>query len=152
MKRARRLLRDSWPSNSARASCPLKPRRCLRLPRCRRCGVIFEYDEEGNAMSRSIESEARRRQLLRFALAGGALTALEFSALIRAALAAEPRAARQGVREARGDVRVNGQPVQAGAPVNPGDNIETGADSRTLIVINRDAFMLRDNSRLESHA
>jgi len=58
-------------------------------------------------------------------------------------------AGRQGVIELEGSVLINGQSAQKGLPVNPGDVIATGADSRLVFVMGKDAFLLRERTRLE---
>ncbi len=55
----------------------------------------------------------------------------------------------QGVYRVHGDARVNGLPAKRGMQVKPGDAVTTSAGSEIVFVVNRDAFMLRANSRLE---
>jgi hypothetical protein len=55
----------------------------------------------------------------------------------------------QGVRAARGDVKVNGKPVTLGGLIRPGDTIEIGKDAVAAFVVGQDAFMLRNDSRAE---
>jgi hypothetical protein len=54
-----------------------------------------------------------------------------------------------GVARVRGDVRVNGKPAQRGMEVKPGDVITTGPDAELVVVVGRDAFMVRPQSRIE---
>ena len=89
----------------------------------------------------------RRRWLLRAAASLG--TAFVPSA-IRQALAMGERPAAPGLYRVEGDVRVNGSPAPAGLLVRPGDVIETGARSQAVIVVARDAYLLRADSRLET--
>lgn len=54
-----------------------------------------------------------------------------------------------GVARVRGDARINGKPAQRGMEVRPGDVITTGRDAELVVVIGRDAFLVRANSRIE---
>jgi hypothetical protein len=82
----------------------------------------------------------RRRALL--ALAAG----IGIPAALRLALA---QTQAQGVRSAKGDVRVNGKPVTLGGLVRPGDTIEVGKDAVAAFVVGEDAFLMRSASRAE---
>jgi len=67
--------------------------------------------------------------------------------LVRDALGAG--SVEQGVYRAQGDARVNGVPAKRGMEIKPGDAVTTHAGSEIVFVLNRDAFMLRANSRFE---
>lgn len=67
--------------------------------------------------------------------------------LVRGALAAGK--IEKGVYRVRGDVRINGAPAKEGMDVRPGDTVVTGRGAQIVFVINRDAFLLRADSRLE---
>jgi hypothetical protein len=67
--------------------------------------------------------------------------------LARDALAAG--SVEEGIYRVRGDARVNGERAQQGMRVRPGDAVATLAGGEVVFVINRDAFLLRANSRLE---
>jgi hypothetical protein len=67
--------------------------------------------------------------------------------LVRDALAAG--SVEEGIYRVRGEARVNGALARKGAPVRPGDTVATSAGGEVVFVINRDAFLLRANSRLE---
>jgi hypothetical protein len=67
--------------------------------------------------------------------------------LVRDALAAG--SIEKGVYRVRGDARVNGAPAREGMDVNPGDAVATASGGQIVFVINRDAFLLRANSRVE---
>ncbi|MDP4073318.1 iron dicitrate transport regulator FecR [Acidovorax sp. A1169] len=58
--------------------------------------------------------------------------------------------AQQGrnVVEMRGDVRRNGQALAAGEGIAPGDRIETGPGSTVVFTVGKDAFMVRQNTRI----
>lgn len=83
----------------------------------------------------------RRRALLALGAAMG------MPAALRLALAQSFPA--QGVRNTRGEVRINGKPAEPGTPVRPGDAIETGRRGYATFVVGEDAFLVRANSRAE---
>jgi hypothetical protein len=66
---------------------------------------------------------------------------------LRAALAAGSLP--PGVAQIKGDVRINGKPAERGQRVAPGDEIVTGRDGELVFVAERDAFLVRANSRIE---
>lgn len=67
--------------------------------------------------------------------------------LVRDALAAGR--IEKGVYRVRGDARINGAPAKEGMDVMAGDTVVTASGAEIVFVINRDAFLLRANSRLE---
>jgi len=67
--------------------------------------------------------------------------------VVREALAAGTL--EKGVYRVRGEARVNDAPARRGMAVGPGDAVATAAGSEIIFVVNRDAFLLRANSRLE---
>ena len=77
----------------------------------------------------------------RFLGAGAALL------LVRDVLAAG--ALEKGVYRVSGEARLNGAPARRGMDVKAGDVIQTGAASEIIFVVNRDAFLMRGDSRLE---
>jgi len=83
----------------------------------------------------------RRRTLL--ALAAG----IGLPAVLRQAIA--QTVFQQGVRSAQGDVRINGRPAAPGSPVRAGDTVVLGDRALAAFVVGQDAFLLRENSRLE---
>jgi hypothetical protein len=87
-----------------------------------------------------------RRIWLARAAAGGAALALGMMRL-RDALAAD--AVETGVSRVRGDVRINGKPAQRGMDVGPGDVVTTGRNAELVVVVGRDAFLIRADSRVE---
>jgi hypothetical protein len=89
---------------------------------------------------------ASRRIWLARAAAGGAALALGLMRL-RDALAVG--AVEPGVARVRGDVRINGKPAQRGMEVKPGDVITTGLGAELVVVVGRDAFLVRADSRIE---
>lgn len=66
---------------------------------------------------------------------------------VREALAAGT--VEKGVYRVSGEARINGVPARLGMEVRPGDAVVTAAGSEIIFVINRDAFLLRANSRLD---
>ncbi|HZN85981.1 MAG TPA: hypothetical protein VFB53_04255 [Burkholderiales bacterium] len=67
--------------------------------------------------------------------------------LVRDALAAG--GVEEGIYRVRGEARVNDARARQGMRVRPGDAVATLAGGEMVFVINRDAFLLRANSRLE---
>lgn len=55
----------------------------------------------------------------------------------------------KGVYRIRGDVRINGTAAAEGMDVKAGDVVTTGARSETIFVTGKDAFLIRENSRVE---
>ena len=55
----------------------------------------------------------------------------------------------KGVYRIRGDVRINGTPAAEGMDVKAGDVVTTGPRSETIFVTGKDAFLIRENSRVE---
>ncbi|MDP1673828.1 MAG: hypothetical protein Q8L65_12045 [Burkholderiales bacterium] len=94
-----------------------------------------------------MSDEAFRRGRRRW-LRGAAAVSLATGMLkLRAALAAG--ALPPGVARFKGEVRINGKPVEPGQRVAPGDVIVTGQGAELLFVAERDAFLVRANSRIE---
>lgn len=79
-------------------------------------------------------------------LAGVSLVSLQMLVLRRALAAGSVE---KGVARVRGDARINGVPAQLGMDVKAGDVVTTGADGEIVFVIDRDAFLMRANSRIE---
>ena len=79
---------------------------------------------------------------------GATATAIAAGMLhLRAALAAGTLP--PGVAQIKGDVRINGKPAERGQRVAPGDVIVTGKNGELVCVTERDAFLVRANSRIE---
>jgi len=83
--------------------------------------------------------DIRRRALLAVAAGTG------MHAMLRSALAQ----AQQGIRTAKGEVKVNGKPVTVGGLIKPGDTIEVGKDAVAAFVVGQDAFLMRSNSHAD---
>ena len=87
-----------------------------------------------------------RRTWLKRAAASGAALAAAMSYLRHAlAMGAVP----PGVYRAQGDVRINGKPAQKGVELKPGDVVTTGRDAELVVVVGKDAFLMRASSRVE---
>jgi hypothetical protein len=55
----------------------------------------------------------------------------------------------RSIHELTGKVTINGQPASATSKIGAADRIETGPESRLIFVVGADAFLVRENSRLE---
>ncbi len=88
--------------------------------------------------------ERARREWLRRALLGGAAIPL----LIRDVLAASPPRSR--LVRTNGEVLINGKPAKIGASVRPGDSVATARGGSAVFVIGRDAFLMREESQLQT--
>jgi hypothetical protein len=97
-------------------------------------------------MRRKTENSFRRGR--RTWLRGATAAAIAAGMLqLRSALAAG--SVPPGVAQLKGDVRINGKPAQRGQRVVLGDVIVTGRDGELVFVTERDAFLVRANSRIE---
>lgn len=54
-----------------------------------------------------------------------------------------------GVNQLDGKVHVNGAQAHVGTPVRPGDRVTTGHASSAVIVVGKDAFLLRSQTTIE---
>ena len=82
-------------------------------------------------------------------LHGAAAAAIAASGMLqlRAALAAGTLP--PGIAQIKGDVRINGKPAERGQRVNAGDVIVTGKGAELVFVSEKDAFLVRADSRIE---
>jgi len=95
---------------------------------------------------RAVMKNMSRRAWLKRAAASAAALAVAMGQLRQAlAMGAVP----PGVYQARGDVRINGKPAQKGVELKPGDVVTTGRDAELVVVVGKDAFLMRANSRVE---
>ncbi len=83
----------------------------------------------------------RRRDFL----IGSAALAAQL-ALLRRALAAG--SVEKGVYRVRGDARINGEPARQGQEIRTGDSVTTGPGAELVLVVGRDAYMVRERSSL----
>ena len=96
-------------------------------------------------LSATPQAESRqRRRILRMLAASG----LSASNALQFALAQQSQSA-QGMRQARGDVRVNNNSAAEGTRVQPGDTVSTGADGIAMFTVGGDAYLLRPNSTVQ---
>lgn len=95
------------------------------------------------------DSTARRAWLKRIA-AGGTLAGGGIVALIGRALANGDLGGRQGVVQLEGTATVNGRPAKVGTAVEVGQRVATGPGSHAVIVLGKDAFLLRDDTSIET--
>ena len=95
------------------------------------------------------DSPARRAWLQRFA-AGGALAGGGILGAIGRALANGDLGGRQGVVQLEGTASVDGRPARVGTAVEVGQRVATGPGSHAVIVLGKDAFLLRDNTSIET--
>lgn len=91
--------------------------------------------------------DTTRRRLLQHLLATSAFAG-GVSGLIREALAMGSRPIAPGIHDIRGSVKLNGKPAQPGELVRRGDSVTTGTSGQAVLVIERDAFMLRENTQV----
>lgn len=89
------------------------------------------------------ESLRLRRALLKILAGSGLASAIPGRA------SAQSGTPVQGIRALEGDVRINGRPAAAGTPVRPGDSVATGGGANAMIVVGRNAYLARENSRIE---
>ncbi len=91
-------------------------------------------------------NNTRRRQWLKSAAALGLLGPAGISGLIQEVLAKGDVPTIAGINTLQGTATVNGKPARVGTPVKPGDRVTTGPNSFAVVVVGRDAYLLRDNS------
>lgn len=93
--------------------------------------------------------EESRRQFLLYLLSIGAFAAVPGCSTSRSPSAPKQMPANRSIYRLKGDVRVNGQPADLETLVSPGDTVETLKESYVIFVVNKDAFIVRSNSRME---
>jgi hypothetical protein len=96
----------------------------------------------------TLMQNALRRRWLKSAAALGLLGPAGISGLIQEALAKGDLPITQGIQSLTGTVTVNGQPAKVGMPVKVGDRVATGAKSSAVVLVGKDAYLLRDNSTI----
>lgn len=82
-------------------------------------------------------------------LRGAAAASLAAAGMLRLRTALAAGAVPPGVAQIKGDVRINGKPAERGQRIATGDRIVTGRGAELVFVVERDAFLLRADSRLE---
>jgi len=100
---------------------------------------------------RSYDAEDPRRAFLLKALAAGLLAAGGIPAAKAQFFGRKPQRLPPGqsVYEAAGTVTVNGQAATSATRISASDRVETGKGAQLIFVVGFDAFLLRENSRLE---
>ena len=91
---------------------------------------------------------AFRRRWLKTAAALGLLGPAGISGLIQEALAKGDVPPVAGINSLTGTAQVNGVAAKVGTPVKPGDRVTTGPNSFAVVVVGKDAYLLRDNSTI----
>jgi hypothetical protein len=103
-------------------------------------------------MSRLTDNDASRRRFLLGMLAMGAFSSLPGCAsgpkVNRAMPMPDMMPADKSVFQYMGQFTVNGQAADLQSLVTPGAVIETGDKSEVIFVVNKDAFLMRSNSRM----
>jgi hypothetical protein len=97
------------------------------------------------------DAEDPRRAFLLTALAAGLLAASGIPAARAQLFGRRPQKlpAGQSVYEATGEVMVNGQAATRATRIGASDRIETGKGAQLIFVVGFDAFLMREQSRLE---
>src|SRR5450432_704061 len=102
----------------------------------------------------SEDIDPARRELLVWALANGLFAAggaFGFGSALAQPLGKVPKPlpAGRSFYEVSGPVMVNGKAATLATAVGVNDTVETGKAAQAIFVVGSDAFILRDNSRLE---
>jgi len=87
-----------------------------------------------------------RRTRLKQLAALGLLGPAGISGLIQDALAKGDAPAVPGINALSGSATVNGQAAKVGSAVKPGDKVTTGKGSYAVVLVGKDAFLLRDST------
>src|SRR5215831_5480469 len=96
-----------------------------------------------------MDDAARREWLLRMA-ASGALGGAGLIGVVARALAAGDLGGKQGLVRLQGTATVAGQPARESTTVKFGDRVATGPDSQAVVVLDKDAFLMRSNTVIET--
>lgn len=103
-------------------------------------------------MSRE-EFEESRRRFLEKMLAAGLYSASAGGVLLPAAATAMGKIPEElpdgkSIYRLTGNATVNGKVASEGTVIKPGDEVQTGDNSELVFVVDKDAFILRENSQL----
>ena len=93
-----------------------------------------------------MSSRPSRRTCLKQLATLGLLGPAGISGLIQDALAKGDLPAISGINTLSGSATVNGQAAKVGTGVKPGDKVSTGKGSYAVVVVDKDAFLLRDST------
>ncbi|MBL8511426.1 MAG: hypothetical protein JNM52_07255 [Betaproteobacteria bacterium] len=99
-------------------------------------------------MNDSTKPLSARRRWLAQATALGVLGPAGLSGFIQEALAKGDLSGVQGIATLTGQATVNGAPAKVGTKVVTGDKVATSANSSTVVVVGKDAYLLRDNTQV----
>jgi FecR protein len=89
-----------------------------------------------------------RRTTLKQLAALGLLGPAGISGLIQEAFARGDLPTASGVNSVSGSLSINGQAAKTGSMVKPGDRVTTAKDSSAVVVVGRDAYLLRDSTNV----
>jgi hypothetical protein len=92
-------------------------------------------------------STLSRRELLQCA-GLSALGATGWMGYLSAALAKGDLPTVQGLHDVKGSVSINGRASQRGAALKPGDRVVTGDGGQAILVVGKDALLLRANTNV----
>ena len=98
-------------------------------------------------MPRISDLDESRRQFLLYLLATGSLATLPAHSATLSRLPSRLPPG-QSIYRLKGDVRVNGATATLTSPINARDIVETGRKSFVIFVVEKDAFILRSNSKM----
>ncbi len=90
-----------------------------------------------------------RRAFIYQLLAGSGLGIAGLTGFMRTALGMGTFSITQGMRKVRGDVKINGVSAEVGTLVKYGDVVTTGPDGYAVFVIDKSAYLIRDNTHIE---
>lgn len=90
---------------------------------------------------------SRRTTLIQLA-ALGLLGPAGISGYIQEALAKGDAPVLSGIQSLTGSAAINGKDAKVGSAVNPGDRVSTGKDSLAVVVVGKDAYLLRDGTNV----
>jgi hypothetical protein len=93
-----------------------------------------------------MSSQRSRRNHLKQLAALGLLGPAGICGLIQDALAKGDAPAIPGINALSGSATVNGLAAKVGSAVKPGDKVATGKGSYAVVVVGKDAFLLRDST------
>ncbi|MDH4151252.1 MAG: hypothetical protein OEV67_12130 [Betaproteobacteria bacterium] len=97
----------------------------------------------------SEDAEDPRRAFLLRALAAGLLVTTGFAQAQILGRRPQPLPVGRSVYEVTGAVTVNNQPATAETRIGAGDRVEVGAGGQLIFVVGSDAFLMRENSRVD---
>ena len=89
-----------------------------------------------------------RRTTLKQLAALGLLGPAGISGFIQEALAKGDSPVVSGIQSLTGSATINGRDAKVGSAVNPGDKVATGKDSLAVVVVGKDAYLLRDGTNV----